>query len=319
MTIKRYRRAYIVGAYLPNGGTYMAYHLGRILERDFAIPATAVSAAGESAGHGIRHYDLQMPQVSLAQMERDIGTDDILVVNPSFSPHQFGLRLPGFKLSYVQGFNTFALLDLKFDHYVAVSDFVAGFLQATYAMQVPVIPAFVDADDMPAAPDWARRPERVVLPYRKGLAEVWDASFARLRELVAQNAPEIVFEEPLAGSGIAHRELLTRLGSARYVLCLSAAEGFGLVPLEAMAMGTLVCGYDGFGGRQYLVPGDNCAVAAYPQIELVAERLIAAVRDPQRSEHVAQRGRSTASQYSYAAFRRAWIEELRRALHIEPQ
>ena len=318
MTSKRYRRAYIVGAYLPNGGTYMAYHVGRILERDFGIPATAVSTAGAAADHGTRHYDLQMPQVSLAQMERDIRADDILVVNPSFSPHQFGLRLPGFKLSYVQGFNTFALLDLKFDHYVAVSDFVAGFLRATYAMHVPVIPAFVETHDMPAAPDWAHRPERVVLPYRKGLAEVWDASFARLRELVAQSAPEIVFEEPLAGSGIAHGDLLARLGSVRYVLSLSAAEGFGLVPLEAMAMGTLVCGYDGFGGRQYLLPGDNCAVAAYPQIELVAERLIAAVRDPQHSEHVAQRGRATASQYSYAAFRGAWIEELRRALHLEP-
>ena len=34
MPIRRFRRAYVVGAYLPNGGTYMAYHLGVILERD---------------------------------------------------------------------------------------------------------------------------------------------------------------------------------------------------------------------------------------------------------------------------------------------
>jgi len=34
---------------------------------------------------------------------------------------------------------------------------------------------------------------------------------------------------------------------------------------------------------------------------------------------MARRGRETAMQYSYAAFRRAWIEELSRALRIEPR
>jgi len=43
---------------------------------------------------------------------------------------------------------------------------------------------------------------------------------------------------------------------------LSVAEGFGLVPLEAMAMGSVVVGFDGYGGREHLTPGANCAVAA---------------------------------------------------------
>jgi hypothetical protein len=309
----RYRRAYIVGAHLPNGGTRMAWHIGRILERDFGIPAVAVTVADETPDHGIHAYDLAMPQVPLAQMEQDIGAADILVVNPSYSSHTFGLRLPGFKLCYVQGFSTYELLDLKFDHYVAVSDFVAGFLRS-FGVAARVIPAFVELDDLPAVPDWAQRPALTVLPYRKGLPHIWDASFARLRELVAQRAPEIEFAEPLASADIPHRELLARLGATRHLLSLSAAEGFGLVPLEAMAMGTLVCGYDGFGGRQYMRPNENCAVAPYPDIELVAERLIAAVRDPQASAAMAQRGRATAAAYSYAAFRHTWVEELSRAL-----
>src|SRR5439155_21355896 len=109
-----------------------------------------------------------------------------------------------------------------------------------------------------------------------------------------------------------------KIAGVRYFLTLSAAEGFGLVPLEAMAMGATVIGYDGFGGRQYMRAGDNCEVAPYPQIERVAELLIAAVADPQRSAQLAQRGTQTAAQYSYAAFRRAWIDELRSALGIEP-
>ncbi|MGH8091732.1 MAG: glycosyltransferase, partial [Rudaea sp.] len=264
MSARRYHRVFVIGAYLPNGGTRMAYALGCILERDFGIPAIAVQVADETPAHGIHAYDLAMPQVTLAQVEREIRADDILVVNPSFSPHQFGMRLPGFKLCYAQGFSTYALLDLRFDHYVAASDFVAGFLRNTYSLQTRVITPYIDLERMPAAQAWADRPANRVLPYRKGLPEIWNASFARLREVVNARAPEIEFAEPLEGGGLAQPELLARLGAVRHMLTLSAAEGFGLVPLEAMATGTLVIGYDGFGGRHYMRPGENCLVAPYP-------------------------------------------------------
>ncbi|MBS0557726.1 MAG: glycosyltransferase family 4 protein [Proteobacteria bacterium] len=310
----RFRRAYVIGAYLPNGGTRMAYALGTILERDFGIPAVAVQVGNESPDHGIHAYDVAMPQVTLAQMQAQIGAADILVVNPSFSPHQFGLRLPGFKLCYVQGFNTFALLDQRFQHYVAASDFVAGFLRDVYGLHARVIAPYVELERMPPTADWESRPPLRVLPYRKGLPEVWDASFARMREIVTAQAPEIEFDEALDGGALAQPELFARLGRVRHLLTLSAAEGFGLVPLEAMAMGTLVVGFDGYGGRQYMRPGENCLVAPYPQVERVAENLIAAVRDPTRSARIAQRGRETARGFSLARFRQAWIEELARAL-----
>ena len=308
------RRAFVVGAYLPNGGTLMSYHLGRILAEEFGFEAIAVAVGDESAGHGVHHYDLLMPLVPLAQMEREIGRDDVLIVNPSFSSHQFGWRLPGFKLCYVQGFSTYALLDRRFDHYVAVSDFVADFLRAVYAIDARVIPPFIDSDDLPPMAPWDQRPESVVLPYRKGMPEAWEISWQRLREILAERAPRITLAEPLAGSGIAHRELLAQLGRYRYFLTLSATEGFGLVPLEAMAMGALVVGYDGFGGRHYMRSGENCAVAPFAQIERVADLLIDSVAQPQRSVVMAQRARATAAEYPYARFRRSWIEELRRVL-----
>ena len=61
MPEKKFERVFVIGAYLPNGGTLMAYHLGRILERDFGIPAIAVTFAGEHADLGIHAYDLRMP------------------------------------------------------------------------------------------------------------------------------------------------------------------------------------------------------------------------------------------------------------------
>jgi hypothetical protein len=308
------RRAFVIGAYLPNGGTLMAYHLGRILEEQFGFRAVAVAVGHETADHGIHRYALRMPLVSLAQMEGEIGHDDVLLVNPSFSSHQFGWRLPGFKISYVQGFNTFALLDRKLDHFVAVSDFVGNFLHGVYDLDTRVIPPFIETADLPTALPWTQRPATVVLSYRKGTPEAWEMSSQRLRAILAERAAHITLAEPLAGSGVPHRELLAQLGTARYFLTLSAAEGFGLVPLEAMAMGTLVVGYDGFGGRHYMRSGENCAVAPHPQIERVAELLIDAVNAPERSEAMAARGREAARQYSYDAFRQTWIDEFRRVV-----
>ena len=111
---------------------------------------------------------------------------------------------------------------------------------------------------------------------------------------------------------------MLHLGATRFLLTLSAAEGFGLVPLEAMAMGATVVGYDGFSGRQYMRSGENCLVVAYPEIERVADMLIDAIASPSHSETIAQRGRETAQHYSYERFRRAWIDTLARLLAIEP-
>ncbi len=303
-----------MGAYLPNGGTWMAYNVGRILEEEFGFAATAVAVGDETPDHGIHRYALRMPLVPLAQMEREIGARDVLVVNPSFSSHQFGWRLPGFKLCFVQGFSTYALLDRKLDHFVAVSGFVRDFLRAVYALETTVIPPFVDLDDLPPSPAWADRPAGVVLPYRKGLPEVWENSYRRLQQLLAARAAGLTLAEPLAASGLPHRDLLEQLGRYRFFLTLSAAEGFGLVPLEAMAMGATVTGYDGFGGRHYLRSGRNCAVAPYPDVEAIADMLVALRADPARAEALAQRGRETAAEFSYARFRQAWIAELREAL-----
>jgi hypothetical protein len=292
----------------------MAYHLGRILERDFGFHAIAVATAEDRADAGINAYDLRMPLLSQEEMLRQATGDDVVIVNPSFSDQLFGWRTPAFKISYVQGFTTFPVLDLKLDHFVASSDFVAGYLHALYGLNPRVIPPFINLDKLPPALPWRDRPEAVVLPYRKGMPLVWNLSYLRLHDLVTRRAPQIKLAEPIGGALIPQRELLTKLAGVRYLLTLSAAEGFGLVPLEAMALGTVVIGYDGFGGRHYMRPGVNCAVAPYPEIDRVGELLIEAVDDPERGAAMSLSGQETAARFSYEAFRDAWIEEFNKVL-----
>jgi hypothetical protein len=313
----KYQRVFIFGAYIPNGGTYMSYHLGCILEQEFGLQAIAVLVGRENTS--FHKYPLVMPAITVEDFVKTSSDRDIILINPGFSRLLIGWRSNGLKICYVQGWNTYSILDKRFDHYVAVSEFVASFLKSVYDIKAPIIPAFVDLALLPAAVPWRNRPDGGVLPYRKGDLEIWDMSFEKLREIVAKRAPSIRIEEPFgSGGGIPHDEILKTLGSVRHVLFLSAAEGFGLVPLEAMAMGSVVLGYDGYGGRQYMRPGRNCAVASYAQIEKVAELLIDTVNSPHRAERIALRGAATARQFSYDAFRARWISEFSRILRARP-
>lgn len=309
-------RVFVVGAYIPNGGTYMAYHIGRILQFDFSLEVAAVALGDEHHRDQRFCYDVVFPAISLAEMENRITDRDVLIANPSFSNHLFGLRLPGRKLMYVQGFNTFALLDCGFDRYVGVSGFVAKFLATTYGIAAPVIPAFIDNERLPSALSWRARPAGSILIHLKGDANYQNVMLTRLRDAVSRRLPGVNLDEIL-DMPLAHADFVARLGGARYLVTLSPAEGFGLIPLEAMAMGTTVIGFDGFGGREYMRPGENCLVASYPDIEGVADRLVAALDEPQLAERLAEQGRLTASRFRYERFHAAWHDELRRFLDVE--
>ena len=308
------KRVFVVGAYLPNGGTYMAYHLGRILHLDFGLDVAAVVLGDERLEKGIFDYDVKFPGISIADMEQRIADDDILLANPSFSNYFFGPRLPGRKLMYIQDFKTFALLDRDFNYYVCVSSFVARFIRTTYGFGAPVIPAFIELCRLPTALAWRDRPAGSILVHLKGDPTFRSLVLARLREAVAHRAPRVDLDNILDQPALPQAEFLARLGACRYLVSLSPAEGFGLVPLEAMALGTTVIGFDAFGGREYMRPGKNCLVTSYPDIEGVAERLVAALCAPAFAERLAGAGRSTASQFGYQRFRAAWHDQFRRFL-----
>jgi hypothetical protein len=307
-------RVFVVGAYVPNGGTYMAYHLGRILHLEFGLETIAVRVGEESRENGIFHYDVRLPNIGINEMENQITSSDILISNPSFSNHFFGLRLAGRKLMYIQDFKTFRLLDRYFDHYVCVSRFVAKFVKTVYNVRTPVIPAFVETNPLSNSFGWHDRPAASILVHLKGDAILQEVLLTRLRDSVARSRPGVDLDNILTGASLPHDDFLAQIGSCRYFVSLSAAEGFGLVPLEAMAMGATVIGFDGFGGREYMRPGKNCLTTSYPDIEGVAERLVDALEKPAYAERLAENGRITASHFGYERFRVAWHHQFRQFL-----
>jgi len=299
-------RVYVVHPYLPAGGTLMAYHLARILHLDFGLDVMAVG--DEAADHGVFDYDPVFPSMSIAAMRRETTASDVLIANPSFSDYGFGFDCPGRKIMYVQGFNTFRLLDCRFDLFIAVSSFVQSFLSAVYGIQAMVIPPFIRADALPSTPAWqARREGSILVSLKGGQGE----SLARLKHLI----PEIDLTDVLVGKK-PWMQTMERIGQSRVFLTLAPSEGFGLMPLEAMALGCAVVGFDGFGGRDYMRSGINCAVTTYADIEGVADRLQALLAKPNETATLAAAGQATAlaPQYTYQSFRENWCAVFKRFL-----
>ncbi|NVN10176.1 glycosyltransferase [Nguyenibacter vanlangensis] len=304
---------YVVGAYIPNGGTWMAYHIGRILHEEWGYPMVVVRVDAETPDLGVFHYEPVFPVLPLDALEASITARDILVCNPSFSDHAFGLRLPPCrKISYVQDYKTFGLLDRFFDLYVSVGDFVQDFLRRTYDLPTEIIPPFISPPDV-RSEAWDTRPAMSLVISSKGPPALLGPMEAKLRAILREKAPEAEAAIDWRGAvlqqdgKISHRAFCERLAQSRYCLSLTPAEGFGLIPLEAMALGAVVFGFDGFGGRHYFRRGRNSLVRPYPDLEGVADDLITLLGDDALGARLSAAGRDVAADYGYDRFRCAWV------------
>ena len=302
----------------------MNYHLGRILQYCFGLEVWAVSQVGETAElarqANIYPYDFSMPSISLADLAVHAGPDDILIACDMGSSFLLGWNFPGVKISYAQSLLSLEVLDMCFDHYISASDIIARNLKEVYGVYSPIVAPFINFDNLPLAPDWQSRPANTILPYRKGTRgkiAFWDASYERIRAAVEARLPSVKFLDPIfSGSLKTQSEILRDISTSRYVLMLTEMEGFGLIPLEAMAMGTIPVGYDGFGGKHYMQPGVNCATVPYAQWEAVVDSIVQLVQDDVHGRFMSERGKSTAREFGYPAFEAAWIREFSRILNL---
>jgi len=286
-------------AYYPDGGTYMAYHLGRILQETLAYEAVAIGTPREQAA--MFNYAVHMPCISPEEMCEQATPDDVLLCNPSFSEALYGLRLPCRKISYVQNVRTFRTLDVFFDHYVFVSDWVRRFVVAYYGIDGPVIPAFIHRDIFRAETPWRERRATIALSARKHSSLV----FERLQKVYRRLFPADVLEFdviPVTAQG----ELAARMGTSRYFLSLDVMEGFGLPMLEAMSCGCTMVGWDSGGCREYARLGSNCLLARYGDFEVLARHLHAVRRDDGLAFDLSTRAARTAELFAQDPFDKAW-------------
>jgi hypothetical protein len=305
------QKVYIVGSYIPSGGTFMAHSVGRLFEQRLNIEAVSIQVGNEDPSHGVFRYDGPVRMVSVPEALPLMRREDFVILCPGFSFLGLGPRTPATKIMYAQGFNTFQTLDAFCDHYVSVSGFVRSFLESVYGLTSTVIPAFTDTR-LPQHPvPWHQRRDDLVLFANKGVTELDRVLEANILNTLRARLPSIRFEPLFPAGPISHTDVLQRLSTARYFLSLSISEGFGLLPLEAMAVGTVVLGWDGFGGREYMQTDWNCAAAPYPDFDLLIARALNALTNTEYSRRLSENAPGTSALYTQQRFEDAWEKFLR--------
>jgi hypothetical protein len=156
---------------------------------------------------------------------------------------------PARKVLFVQA-HAYALLQevppgqfLGFTHFAAPSEIAKGFLQRVLRFpDVAVLPCIVDP--VLFAPH-TKRPLIAFLPQKRTREAIILRSLFQLKYPALKSVPWQAIENT------PERETAMIFGAAQAVLALPWVESFGLVPLEAMAAGAVVVGFDGYGGKEF--------------------------------------------------------------------
>ena len=78
------KKVYIIEGYLPNGGTYMAYQVGRVVAEEFGHEPIIVGRRLNEKINFFEYEDLY-PVVSFIKFEKEVTENDAIIINPSFS------------------------------------------------------------------------------------------------------------------------------------------------------------------------------------------------------------------------------------------
>lgn len=302
-------KVYVYQGYVQAGGTYMAYHLGRILYQYFGAEVLVVGNRPEQM---MFSYPFDFPTIHQEVFEAEVTPDDVLICNPSFSDQQFGLRLSCKKLCYIQGIRTFTVLDVFFDRYVFVSDWARWYIERYYSISGNVIPAFINTDLFSCSEEWSTRQTSIPITHYK----YDDVVLSRLLKVYSSKYPDCPLEfqkYPVMGQN----EFAKVLRKHRYYLSMAAMEGFGLPMLEAMAAGCTAVGWDAGGSSEYTVHGRNCMIARYGDVEALADHLHFVLTNPDDAKRLAAAGYDTGKEFDISRFDEAWKKELTIFLKVQ--
>ncbi|TAK49476.1 MAG: glycosyltransferase family 1 protein [Xanthobacteraceae bacterium] len=283
----------------------MAYHIGMLLRDRYGYKLVNVQVPHSSNAWDIFTIPSPDHHLPIDNLCNSATKADILICNPSFSSYGLSFSFPGKSICYVQGLNTFDILDPGFSVYVAASRPVANFLENRYELETPVISPFVTICDTAKLKNWHDRPANIVLINLKGTSSLHEKINTHILSELRQRYPDVIFQN-LFDQKLPHQTLYERMGAHRYLLTLSLIEGFGLIPLEAMASGMTVAGFDGMGGRDYMHRGTNCLTAPYNDLEQTIELASLMLTDDRLAHTLAINGLETAKQFTREKFEERW-------------
>jgi glycosyltransferase involved in cell wall biosynthesis len=186
---------------------------------------------------------------------------------------------------------------------ICVSPEVAAAVEATGRVRGPLftIPVAIDVETVEAVGRSRRRDIDLLV--------VADKQSDRGRLIAAQ------LERPdrktyLLDRRIAREEFLQLLGQSRVTTFVpTAAEGFYLPALEAMALGSLVVCPDVIGNRSFCIDGENCLRPANSDEEVI-RATESALNDHEALQRLVQRAHDTAKRHDLGGERKSFLDVL---------
>jgi len=283
----------------------MLYQIGRICFDVFNTPVFIVQTYSGKRGDHRFLYDYEFPTISIKKMLEIVTPDDIFFCNPVHSNHAFGQRLPCQKVMYIQGANTFTVLDMHFDHYISNSTFVQQHVRKYYQVDSEIINPFINNDLFSKGISWNKRSNHILLlTYKKETIFEFKQLMRRYMEKHALGS--LSFKKI---QNLSQKRLSTIMGQYKYYLSLTPVEGFGLPALEAMSSGCVVLGFNGYGGRDYFT-ANNSYVAEYRDYDPIIKCLYEINRNPGVGFSRSQKAMDTAKQFTFARYKREWTHFL---------
>lgn len=279
----------------------MLYQVGRVCYERFNSAVFIVQNRSEKKGEKRFHYPYDFPIVTMGEMRKMITNKDLFICNPTHSRYSFGSRLPAQTVMYLQGVNTYTNLDQNFDHYVSVSGFVRRHALSKYNVDSHVIHPFVDLDTFNQGLPWEQRNKQIlVLAYKKETMRLLRKFMKRYQ--LKYPLRTVTFKKV---ENLSQKQLATIMGKHQYYLTLTPIEGFGLPPLEAMASGCAVFGFNGYGGMEYFNTKNSC-VSEYRNFGPLVEYLHEIDQNPDVGIPLSKNAVTTAKKFSFAHFKAEW-------------
>jgi len=310
------RKVFVFNGYGDTGGAFLLYNVGRICHENFGSPVYIVyerkTKRKQGGWHPRFHYKMAFPSISLDEMKQIADAEDVFLCNPAHSTKWFGATLAMKKVMYMQGINTYPVLDIFFDHYVSVSRFVRDHVENVFNVQSQVISPFINHEVFQNKIPWQERSSDILILNYKGYAAI---HFGQLLKKFKATHPSELPKFKLIDEPLTQKALAERYNHQKYFLTLNPIEGFGLPPLEAMACGCAVIGFDSMGGRDYFESGRNSLIVPYGDFESLIDVLRFIHHHPDMGKDLAKRAGTTAKRFSYKNFESEWVDYLKRHVY----
>lgn len=305
------RKVFVFKGYGNYGAAFLSYQLGLVCHKKFGSPLYIVEHKKrlnqmKQRRHPIFDYPIEFPTVTIGEMKKIMHPNDLFICNSAFSTKWFGLNLPMKSLMYIQGMNTYPVLDIYFDHHVSVSHFVQEHIEQIFNKKTTVISPFINHELFQNKTKWKDRSNSILILGYKGYAE---PILNHLKAYYYKKFPESSIEFKLVNGG-KQKELAALYNQHKYFLTLNPSEGFGLPPLEAMACGCAVIGFDSMGGRDYFEHEKNSYIVNYGDFESLANYIRVIELHPNIGQDLAKSGVQTAKNFTYNRYEAQWTNYL---------